>query len=138
MNGFRYKIYQFMQGRRGLDNLGRFLMYGAMMLILVSMFLGRWPVPYRITYSIGLVMFVYAYFRILSRNIYKREQENNRFLALKYKLTKGKTLKQRRYEKSIYAYFKCPACKQKMRAPKGRGTVRVKCHKCGNEFIRKV
>ena len=38
----------------------------------------------------------------------------------------------------IYKQFKCPSCGQKMRAPKGRGKIRVTCHSCGNIFEKKV
>lgn len=138
MSGFRYKLYRFMQGRRGLDNLGRFLIVTAMVLMLVSMFLIKLPTLYRITYYVGLFSFVYAYFRAFSKNLYKREMENNKFLALKYKVTKGKTLKQWRYERKVYTFFKCPGCGQKMRAPKGKGTIKVKCHQCGSEFNKNI
>ena len=37
-----------------------------------------------------------------------------------------------------YKYFKCPACGQQMRAPKGRGRIRVTCSGCGNVFERNV
>lgn len=138
MSGFKYKLYRFMQGRRGLDNLGRFLIMTAMILMIVSMFLIKFPTVYRVAYYIGVISFIYAYFRAFSRNIYKREMENNKYLALKYKITKGKSLRQWRYERKIYSFFKCPGCGQKMRAPKGKGSIKVKCHQCGSEFQKRV
>lgn len=138
MNGFRYKIYRFMQGRRGIDQFSRFLMIAALIMMLGAMFFGRLPVVYYILYYGGLILFVYAYFRALSRDLYKRERENNWYLSMKYKLTKGKSFQQRRYERKFYAYFKCPGCGQKMRAPKGKGTIKVRCHQCNTEFNKKV
>ena len=138
MNGWKYKLYRFMQGRRGLDNLGKFLLISAIVLMVIAMFLGRIPVAYYITYYLGLILFIYAYFRAFSRNLYKREAENNRYLALKYRITKGRSFSQRRYDRKIYAYFKCPGCGQKMRAPKGKGNIKVKCHNCNTEFTKKV
>lgn len=138
MNRFRYRMYQFMQGRRGLDQFGRFLLFAAVILMLISMFFVRFTLVYDISYMIGLALFIYAYFRTFSRNIYKREQENNWFLMQKYKITKGKSFQQRRYEKRYYSYFKCPGCGQKMRAPRGKGTIRVRCHSCSTEFQKKV
>lgn len=38
----------------------------------------------------------------------------------------------------VYTYFDCPECGQRMRAPKGRGLIRVTCTKCGNQFEKKV
>lgn len=138
MNRFRYRMYQFMQGRRGLDQFGRFLLFAAVILMLISMFFVRFTLVYDISYMIGLALFIYAYFRTFSRNIYKREQENNWFLMQKYKITKGKSFQQRRYEKRYYSYFKCPGCGQKMRAPRGKGVIRVRCHSCNTEFQKKV
>ena len=54
MSGFKYKLYRFMQGRRGLDNLGRFLIMTAMILMIVSMFLIKFPTVYRVAYYIGV------------------------------------------------------------------------------------
>jgi ribosomal protein L37AE/L43A len=41
-------------------------------------------------------------------------------------------------QRKTYAIFKCPSCKQKLRAPKGRGKIQVTCSKCHNQFIKKV
>ncbi len=133
MKDFRYRIYQFMQGRRGIDQYGRFLLVVAVVFLVLSMFTYEW-----LFYYVGLLIFFYGYYRILSRNLYKREQENNWYLAMKFKLTKGKSFQQRQYERRYYAYFKCPGCGQKMRAPKGKGTIKVRCHNCSTEFQRKV
>ncbi len=37
-----------------------------------------------------------------------------------------------------YKYFKCPNCKQRIRAPKGRGHIRVTCTSCGTKFDKTV
>ncbi len=37
-----------------------------------------------------------------------------------------------------YCYFRCPDCRQRMRAPKGKGRIRVTCSHCGKQFERKV
>lgn len=138
MNNFRYRLFQFMQGRRGIDQLGRFTMNLAVVLLLLSMFTGRIPALYMLTYFGGTILFFLGFYRALSRNLYKREIENNKFLALRYKYTGGKTLKQMMQERKYYAVFKCPGCGQKMRAPKGKGTIKVRCHGCGTEFNKKV
>ena len=133
MNGFRYRIYQFMQGRRGVDQYGRFLLLVAMTFLIVSMFTLE-----NLFYYLGLMIFIYAYYRIFSRNLYKRERENTWYLTMKFRLTKGKSFRQKQYEWRYYAYFKCPGCGQKMRAPRGKGTIKIKCHSCNTEFQKKV
>ena len=133
MNGFRDRIYQFMQGRRGVDQYGRFLLLVAMTFLIVSMFTLE-----NLFYYLGLMIFIYAYYRIFSRNLYKRERENTWYLTQKFRLTKGKSFRQKQYEWRYYAYFKCPGCGQKMRAPRGKGTIKIKCHSCNTEFQKKV
>lgn len=138
MNKFRYRLYQFMQGRRGIDQFGRFLLITAVILLILSLFFGKVPLLYALTYYVGLAVLIYGYYRAFSRNIYKREMENNQFLAWKYKVTKGKTFAQWTAERKMYAFFKCPGCGQKMRAPKGKGNIRVTCHSCHTTFQKKV
>lgn len=138
MNGFRYRLYRFMQGRRGIDQFCRFLLLTAMILLFLSMFPIRIPYISNGVYYIGIILFIYGYFRAFSKNLYQREKENNWFLAMRYRITRGKTFRQRYYERKYYTYFKCPGCGQKMRAPKGRGMIRVKCHNCDTQFTRKV
>lgn len=138
MNKLRYRLFQFMQGRRGIDQMGRFTMDLAVILLIVSMFTGRFRAVYMITYFGGTLLFFLSFYRALSRNIYKREIENNKFMALRYKYTGGKTLRQKMQERKYYAVFKCPGCGQKLRAPKGKGTIKVRCHSCNTEFNKKV
>ena len=83
----REKFNQFMQGRYGYDDLNRFLskvFFVALILSLIGTFAGGWipgiAVVSRVLYWIALVCLAYCYFRMFSRNIYKRSEENNRFL----------------------------------------------------------
>ena len=41
-------------------------------------------------------------------------------------------------DRKHYKYFKCPTCKQVLRAPKGRGRIRVTCSRCHHIFEKKV
>ena len=76
MNNWRYKLFQFMQGRYGMDELGRFLLILTMIIVLASNF--RFL---HILYLPGLLLLAYTYFRIMSRNIYKRQQENQKYMT---------------------------------------------------------
>lgn len=130
------KIIRFMQGRYGSygpDLLNRFLMTGAIILLVISMFSG-WD----ILYWISLAALGYAYFRMFSKNYSKRYAENQAFSKATYKLrafwSAQKNLMQQRKTHHIY---KCPDCKQKIRIPRGKGKIAVRCPKCGKEFIKR-
>ena len=73
----REKIYRFMQGRYGGDQLNRFLMVMVLICFAVSLFGGR------VFYLIGTAILVYAYFRMFSRNIFKRRAENTAYLRIR-------------------------------------------------------
>ena len=74
-----WKLRQFMIGRYGVDDLSRVQIIAALVLLLVSTFL-----RVNILYWLGLALLIYSYFRILSRNVSKRYEENQRFLNAKY------------------------------------------------------
>lgn len=91
-----------------------------------------------ILYWLGLALLIYSYFRILSRNVSKRYEENQRYLNAKYRaVVKKNNLKKRWAQRSTYRFFKCPQCKQTVRVPKGRGKICITCPKCKTEFIKK-
>lgn len=128
----REKINQFMQGRYGNDGLNRFLMTVAMVCLVLSLF------GLNAFYTFALILMVYTYFRMFSRNIYKRAAENQWYLQ--------KTAKARNWwyaQKKLLAQskthhiYKCPGCKQKIRVPRGRGKIEIRCQKCGTKFIKK-
>lgn len=127
------KMQQFMVGRYGADELGRFISVSTLVCLLVSLFT-KWG----ILYWIGLFLIFYTYFRMFSKNVSKRYQENQKFLTLRYKaVAKWSIMKKHFLERKIYRFYKCPQCKQKVRVPKGRGKISITCPKCRTEFVKK-
>lgn len=127
------KMQQFMVGRYGADELGRFISVSTLVCLLVSLFT-KWG----ILYWIGLFLIFYTYFRMFSQNVSKRYQENQKFLTLRYKaVAKWSIMKKHFLERKIYRFYKCPQCKQKVRVPKGRGKICITCPKCRTEFVKK-
>ena len=128
----REKLSRFMQGRYGNDGLNQFLMTAALVCLVLSLF------GLDTCYMIALLMMVYAYYRMFSRNIYKRAAENQWYLkkTMKVRSWLGSQKKQLAQRKTHHIY-KCPGCKQKIRVPRGRGRIEIRCQKCGTKFIRK-
>lgn len=131
------RIMRFMQGRYGVDTFCRFLLVAGLVVVFLSAFLGNGAVG-MIFYLLGWVLIIYCYFRMFSRNVSKRYAENQAFLAKTYRIRsffqKQKNIwKQRR----VYHIYTCPNCKQKIRIPRGKGKIEIRCPKCGTTFIKK-
>lgn len=129
----RERLYRFMQGRYGSDQLNRFIMLVSLLLLVISTFTGM-----KILYLVGLAGLFYAYFRMLSRNLYKRSAENNIYLRYEYRVKQFfATWKRDQSQRKTHHIYKCPSCRQKIRIPRGKGKIEVRCPKCGRTFIRR-
>ena len=88
MNNWRDKLYRFMQGRYGrIDELGRFLMYLLFGLLFVSFF-----VRSSIFSLLILLVLIYDYYRILSKDISARYQENQHYIQAREKVRDRKSV----------------------------------------------
>ena len=84
----RQRLAKRMMGRNGMDALNRLLSVLTLILLIVSMFVHGYAA--RILWSLAVVGLIVIYFRMLSRNVYRRQQENGAYLRQKYKITSGK------------------------------------------------
>ncbi|MCI8355252.1 MAG: hypothetical protein K2P71_02540 [Lachnospiraceae bacterium] len=126
------KLYRFMMGRYGSDQFNRFLMLLGLVFFVISVF------GVRGFYLGGLACLIYAYFRMLSRNTYKRSLENNRYLQYESKVKRYLSGWKRNLEqRKTHHIYKCPSCRQKIRIPRGKGKIEIRCPKCGQTFIKK-
>ena len=129
-----------MQGRYGVDDLSRFTMGVALVLIILAMFANIFSRTVGSTLDIlGVAAIVYAYIRIFSRNIQQRYAENQKFLQMtskfRFRFNKEKDLMKQRKTHHIYS---CPGCGQKIRIPRGKGQkVEIECPKCHEKFIKR-
>ena len=115
----------FMSGRYGSDRLNMaILCCGLAASILSSLF--RNLTMRTIFWALSYALMIWAIFRALSRNTYKRYQENRKFLLI------FDRLKDRNNR-----YFDCPKCRQTVRVPRGKGKISITCPKCGTQFIKK-
>lgn len=128
------KLKRFMYGRYGVD------LFGLVMLIaglVVSMF-GQW-FNFLPLVVLSYLIYAYALFRLFSKNLPARQRELAAFMKLKNRVSGWFSFKQKQVaERNLYKYFSCPNCKQKLRAPKGRGKIQVTCQKCKHNFIKKT
>lgn len=128
----RDKIVRFMMGRYGVDQLSRFLMVISIVLMLLGVF------THPVLYYVGIAGAIYMYFRILSKNCAKRYAENQWYLKKTYALRNWFNKKKHMHNlKKTHKIFKCPTCKQKIKVPKGRGKIEIRCTKCDTKFIKR-
>lgn len=133
MNKLREKLQDFMIGRYGVDQLGRFSLYAALAFLLIYMVSGNtW------FNLIALVLLITSYVRMLSRNHSSRYAENEKYLEWKDKFLGFFRGGRRQAKDKDHCYFRCPSCNQKVRVPKGKGTISIRCPKCRHEFVKRT
>jgi len=132
----REKMMRFMAGRNGNDQLNLFL-YAADAILLIAATLvrgqaGRWM------WLAVLILLGYIYFRMFSKNLTRRREENGKYLRLRYSILAGLKLRRERWvQRKDYKFFTCPSCKTMLRVPRGHGKIKIVCRKCGNSFTGK-
>ena len=98
------KIARFMAGRYGVDYLGRFTIIAG----LIALLLAGWTRSSLLN-LLAWMLIIYSYYRMFSRNIYKRTQENQWYLNKTYKIrcffARQKNMLTQRKTHHIY---KCP------------------------------
>lgn len=138
---FRERLARFYEGRNGSDALCRAMTLTSLVFLIVSLLTGSvWEgILSNIFWFLALALLVWSTWRMLSKDIYKRQSENDKFLTLKRNLLGDKASRARKSAaRKQYKHFACPKCKTKMRVPRGKGKVKVTCVKCGNIFYKKT
>lgn len=130
---WKRRIADWMRGRYGSDELGTFASTFALVLVLLNVFLRVFGLSIA-----ALLLMGYAWWRMTSRNIEARANENRRFVELT-----GPLLAWLRHpiartrDRRTNCYLSCPSCRQRVRVPKGKGTIMVTCPTCGEKFKAK-
>ena len=115
-------------GRNGPDQLSLALVIFALLLNFV---------PFYYMFIITFLILFAVVFRMFSRNISQRQKENLTFLNMVNKIKSWYyKIKARGQQRKFYKIFKCPVCGLKLRVPRGKGKVSIKCSKCGNKILR--
>lgn len=120
----------FMTGRYGSDELGMLLSFGALVLVIINLFLNS----YVLTAAI-LVLVIAEGARYVSRNVEARRMENDLFFqrvpGLKPWLQNPSAAAQ---EFRSYKHLSCPNCHRRVRVPRGKGRLKVTCPQCHQSF----
>ena len=113
-----------MLGRYGTDKLNIAILGMGFLLCLLAMF-SRIPMVDLLLTVLSYGLMIWAIFRMLSRNTYKRYQENRKFLLWKDRIKDRE-----------HWYYTCPRCRQTVRVPRNKGKIQITCPKCKEQFIK--
>jgi len=119
-------LRSFMAGRYGTDRLNMVILCTGLVASILSG-LVKVPPLNLIFWLLSYGLMIWAIWRTLSRNTYKRYQENRKFLQI------FDRLKDRQHR-----YFDCPKCRQMVRVPRGKGKIVITCPRCREKFTKKT
>ena len=144
------KLKDYLNKMYGLDAMSFGFVLISVLISLVAMVFARfghaWDKGWTLTVYIPLVL---CLFRCFSTNRNRRVKENDWFVdrldsmfKKEPKIGYGENYRLEGVsageEKKKYKFFKCPACRQKIRVPKGKGRIEITCPRCANRFIKKT
>lgn len=131
----RAGVVRFMYGRNGIDQLGLTVVWGCLLLDILTMFLsGRFPLLGTILYWLSMAAWVYALFRVFSKNLNRRRAENQRFLNWWWRVKSSRSGARARHADKDHKYFTCKACGAICRVPAGKGKIIITCPRCGAQI----
>ena len=126
-NRIKWHIQKLMMGRNGRDELETAVFYCSIFVYLLGGL-----------FRLGLLQIfawfglLYSLFRVISKDVCKRREENRKFLQrlefLKLRISMRKTHK----------IYRCKGCNRKIRVPKGKGKIEITCPMCGRKMIRRT
>lgn len=127
-------IQRMMAGRHGADEFSMALLIVGLALSIIGSF-----TRFALLALLSMALYIYAIFRMFSRNHQKRYAENQKYLSIVH----GSSGSVRQFFvrlKNIrkYKYFKCPQCHARLRLPRKVGEVTVTCGKCHHAFKQKA
>ena len=127
MDNLKRNLWNFMQGRNGVDDLGKATMWLVIGLMVLSVIFQSTVLNFLAT-----VLAWYALYRMFSRKVYDRRLENNKYLEI-IKVSKMKFQQRRDYK-----IFRCKGCGKNVRVPRKKGKIEVTCPVCGSKTIHRT
>ena len=129
-----------MYGRNGVDQMWRILFWvylAVCILRAIIVSVTKSAILAGILDLLTTALAVYLLFRIFSKNLLKRREDNQRFLNWFWKAKSNAAgAKARRADKD-HKYFTCK-CGAVCRVPVGKGKIVITCPKCGQKINAKT
>lgn len=138
----KYNTARFMSGRYGVDEFEKFMLIFYIAIWIVSYIFMFSKVVYLILELIGFAVLIFTIFRFLSKDISKRQEENQKFIQYKNKFNNYihnffKVKISRAKRRKEHHLYRCPKCRQILSVPKGKGKIKIICPKCGYTFKKR-
>lgn len=132
-------IVRFMYGRNGMDQLNRGLFWGYMGVFLGQLLFSmlRLRVPALICEILLWPLMALIFFRMFSKNLPKRREENQKFLNWWWGIKRRNADAKARHADRDHKYFTCKTCGTICRVPVGKGKIIITCPKCGAQIRAK-
>ena len=118
--------------------IGTFPVLGGLMYLLFGLLFVSFFVRSSIFSLLILLVLIYDYYRILSKDISARYQENQHYIQAREKVRTKWNKLTGSHGDSTHRIYKCPTCGQKVRVPKGKGKISIHCPNCNCNFIKRT
>ena len=147
MNGIIEKYRKFMYNRNGIDRLCIFLLVAGLLVNGIGSLIPVLIV--RICFSAAAALIIaFAVYRALSKNLYRRQYEADKFNAFLKRLNlplleqrlrvKFRHLTVRLSQIRTHRFRTCPACGEFLRLSMKRGKRNLTCPRCGKHFTVRI
>ena len=141
LQNIRNAMIRFMYGRNGMDHFNR-----ALLVVYIGLWLvGGLILPIlkleKLAGVVNLAMYAlmfYIFFRMFSKNLYKRREENQKWVNWWWKTKNSSASAKARHADKEHKYFTCKSCKTICRVPVGKGKIIITCPKCGAQIQAKT
>ena len=130
-----------MYGRNGVDALNRALLWVYVLVCLIRTVAAaglRSRVGAAVCDVALWVLMLLIFFRMFSKNLYKRRQENQKWMNWWWGVKNRGAGARARHADKEHRYFTCKQCKTICRVPVGKGKIIITCPKCGAQIHGKT
>lgn len=127
MKRIKDKFSRFFEGRYGMDELGKTLLIASVICYALGAL-----VKVGLFFSIGMFLFIYSVYRMMSKQHWDRGEENRKYNQ------HVKLWRTRFQERKTSRIYMCKRCGKLIRVPKGRGKIQITCPHCGSKIIKRT